>query len=154
MVNLKAGDKAPDFSAKDTQGNAITLSSCKGKPVVLYFYPKDDTPGCTKEACSFRDDYTQYKKKGIVILGVSTDDQESHQQFTKKYNLPFPLLVDTDKTIVNRYGVYGEKKMYGKKYLGTNRTTFLIDKEGKIQHIFKKVNVDEHSKEILEIKDK
>lgn len=151
MVELNIGDTAPDFSAKDTQGNTVTLSNYKGNSIVLYFYPKDDTPGCTKEACNFKDDYVQYQKKGIIILGVSTDDQESHQQFAKKYKLPFPLLVDTDKSIVNCYGVYKEKNMYGKKYMGTNRTTFLIDKEGKIQHIFKKVNVEEHSREILEM---
>ena len=151
MVDLKIGYKAPDFTLADTKGNLVKLSSLKGKPIVLYFYPKDDTPGCTKEACNFRDDYSQYKKKGIVILGVSTDDQTSHQKFTKKYSLPFPLLCDTDKKVVNLYGVYGEKSMYGRKYMGINRFTFLIDKEGRIQHIFNKVSVDDHSKEILAI---
>ena len=146
---LKEGDKAPDFSAADQDGNTVKLGDFAGKRVVLYFYPKDDTPGCTKEACSFRDADDVYKEKGITVLGVSTDDEKSHQKFISKYNLPFTLLADTDKKIVSDYGVWGEKSMYGKKYMGTNRKTFLIDENGKIAKIFDKVNVSEHSDEVL-----
>lgn len=149
MIDLKPGDKAPQFTLKDAQGSLVSLSSYKGRQIILYFYPKDDTPGCTKEACNFRDDYKKYLKKGIVILGVSLDNQEAHQKFTKKYSLPFPLLSDTDKKVVTAYGVYGEKNMYGRKYMGINRTTFLIDKEGKIKCVFKKIKVEEHSEELL-----
>ena len=147
---LKEGDKAPNFTAKDQDGNTVRLSDLKGQRVVLYFYPKDDTPGCTKEACSFRDSDAVYRKKGITVLGVSTDDEKSHQKFISKFNLPFTLLADTDKKIVNDYGVWGEKSMYGKKYMGTNRKTFLIDEQGKIAKIFDKVNVSEHADEVLE----
>lgn len=147
---LKEGDKAPDFNSKDQDGNPVKLSDFKGKKVVLYFYPKDDTPGCTKEACSFRDADDIYQKKGIKVLGVSTDDEKSHQKFISKFQLPFDLLADTDKSIVESYGVWGEKSMYGKKYMGTNRKTFLIDENGKIAKIFDKVNVEEHADEVLE----
>jgi thioredoxin-dependent peroxiredoxin len=147
---LKEGDKAPDFTAKDQDGNTVNLSGLKGQRVVLYFYPKDDTPGCTKEACSFRDADDVYGKKNIRVLGVSTDDEKSHQKFISKFQLPFTLLADTDKSIVNDYGVWGEKSMYGKKYMGTNRKTFLIDENGKIAKIFDKVNVSEHADEVLE----
>src|SRR5436190_5148362 len=146
---LKEGDKAPDFNAKDQDGNEVKLKDLKGQKVVLYFYPKDDTPGCTKEACSFRDADDVYQKKGIKVLGVSTDDEKSHQKFISKFNLPFTLLADTDKKIVNDYGVYGEKSMYGKKYMGVLRKTFLIDEAGKIKKIFDKVNVSEHADEVL-----
>ena len=147
---LKEGDKAPDFKSTDQDGKPVKLADFKGQRVVLYFYPKDDTPGCTKEACSFRDADDVYNKKGIKVLGVSTDDEKSHQKFISKFQLPFDLLADTDKSIVNSYGVWGEKSMYGKKYMGTNRKTFLIDENGKIAKIFDKVNVAEHADEVLE----
>lgn len=121
---LKEGDKAPDFSSKDQNGNDVSLSDFAGKRVVLYFYPKDDTPGCTKEACSFRDADEVFREKGITVLGVSTDNEKSHQKFISKYQLPFDLLADVDKKIVEDYGVWGEKSMYGKKYMGTFRKTF------------------------------
>lgn len=147
---LNEGDIAPNFTTKDQNGNAVKLSDFKGKRVVLYFYPKDDTPGCTKEACSLRDSFDVFEERGIKILGVSTDNEKSHQKFITKYNLPFELLADTEKEIVEAYGVWGEKNMYGKKYFGINRTTFLIDEAGKIVKIFKKVKVDEHADEVLE----
>ncbi len=146
---LKEGDIAPEFSSTDQNGNPVKLSDHKGKKVVLYFYPKDDTPGCTKEACSFRDADDVYKTKGIKVFGVSTDDEKSHQKFISKFQLPFDLLADTDKSIVESYGVWGEKSMYGKKYMGTNRKTFLIGEDGRIAKIFDKVNVDEHADEVL-----
>lgn len=147
---LKEGDKAPDFTGKDQDGNKVKLSDYKGKRVVLYFYPKDDTPGCTKEACSFRDADQTFAKKGIKVFGVSTDDEKSHQKFISKFQLPFDLIADTDKKIVEKYGVWGEKSMYGKKYMGTIRKTFLIDESGKIAKIFDKVNVAEHADEVLQ----
>lgn len=146
---LNEGDIAPDFTTKDQNGNDVKISDFKGKRVVLYFYPKDDTPGCTKEACSLRDSFDVFEEKGIKILGVSTDSEKSHQKFITKYNLPFDLLADTEREIVESYGVWGEKNMYGKKYFGINRTTFLIDENGKIVKIFKKVKVDEHADEVL-----
>ena len=146
---LKEGDKAPDFTSTDQDGNKVKLSDYKGKRVVLYFYPKDDTPGCTKEACSFRDADQTFAEKGIKVFGVSTDDEKSHQKFISKFQLPFDLIADTDKKIVEIYGVWGEKSMYGKKYMGTFRKTFLIDEAGKIAHIFDKVNVAEHADEVL-----
>ena len=147
---LKEGDKAPDFTTTDQNGNTVKLSDLKGKRVVLYFYPKDDTPGCTKEACSFRDADDIYRAKGITVYGVSTDTEKSHQKFISKFQLPFDLLADTDKSIVEAYGVWGEKSMYGKKYMGTFRKTFLIDQDGKIVRIFAKVNVSAHADEVLE----
>ena len=147
---LKESDKAPDFKTKDQNGDAVKLSDYKGKKVVLYFYPKDDTPGCTKEACSFRDADDVYNSKGIKVFGVSTDDEKSHQKFISKFQLPFDLLADTEKDIVEKYGVWGEKSMYGKKYMGTMRKTFLIGEDGKIAKIFDKVNVAEHADEVLE----
>ncbi|MDQ3632964.1 MAG: thioredoxin-dependent thiol peroxidase [Acidobacteriota bacterium] len=145
----EAGDKSPDFTGEDQNGKKVKLSDYKGKKVVLYFYPKDDTPGCTKQACSLRDGFAELKKNNIKVLGVSADDKESHQKFIKKYDLPFTLLADIDKTIINKYGVYGEKNMYGKKYMGIKRTTFLIDEDGIIKKIFKKVKTDEHADEVL-----
>src|SRR5690606_39951825 len=132
---LKEGDKAPEFSAKNQDGETVKLKDLKGSRVVLYFYPKDDTPGCTKEACSFRDADDVYEKKGIKVLGVSVDDEASHRKFIDKYKLPFDLVADTDKKIVEKYGVWGEKSMYGRKYMGTHRNTFLIDEKGKIVKI-------------------
>jgi peroxiredoxin Q/BCP len=146
---LKEGSKAPDFTAKDQDGKKVKLSDYKGKRVVHYFYPKDDTPGCTKEACSFRDADAVFNKKGIKVFGVSTDDEKSHQKFISKFQLPFDLLADTDKKIVEKYGVWGEKSMYGRKYMGTNRKTFLIGEDGKIVKIFDKVKVAEHADEVL-----
>ena len=146
---LKEGDKAPDFNAKDQNGNDVKLADLKGQRVVLYFYPKDDTPGCTKQACSFRDADDVYRSKGIRVLGVSTDSEKSHQKFISKFQLPFDLLADTEKTIVNDYGVWGEKSMYGKKYMGTFRKSFLINGDGKIVKIFEKVDVAAHADEVL-----
>jgi len=147
---LKEGDKAPDFTSTDQDGNTVSLKDLKGQRVALYFYPKDDTPGCTKEACSFRDADDVYSKKGIKVFGVSTDNEKSHQKFISKFQLPFDLLADTDKNIVEAYGVWGEKSMYGKKYMGTMRKTFLIDESGKIVKIFDKVDVANHADEVLE----
>ncbi len=146
----KAGDKAPEFSLPDQSGKIHKLADYHGKKVVLYFYPKDDTPGCTKEACSFRDSFADFKEAGIVVLGVSVDDEKSHAKFAEKYDLPFTLLADKDKKVVEKYGVWGEKNMYGKKYMGTNRVTFLIGEDGKIVKVFDKVKPDEHAKEVLE----
>ncbi|HLA94206.1 MAG TPA: thioredoxin-dependent thiol peroxidase [Pyrinomonadaceae bacterium] len=146
---VKEGSKAPDFTSTDQDGNKVKLSDYKGKRVVLYFYPKDDTPGCTKEACSFRDADDVFKAKGIKVFGVSTDDEKSHQKFISKFQLPFDLIADTDKKIVEKYGVWGEKSMYGKKYMGTIRKTFLVGEDGKIVKIFDKVNVAEHADEVL-----
>ena len=147
---IKEGNKAPDFTTRNQNGDKIKLSDFKGQRVVLYFYPKDDTPGCTKEACSFRDADDVFTEKGIKVFGISTDDEKSHQKFINKFSLPFDLLADTDKDIVEKYGVWGEKSMYGKKYMGTLRKTFLIDENGKIVKIFDKVNVSEHADEVLE----
>ncbi len=146
---LKEGDKAPNFSSTDQDGNKVKLADFKGQKLVLYFYPKDDTPGCTKEACSFRDADETFASKGIKVLGVSTDDEKSHQKFISKFQLPFDLLADTDHSIVDAYGVWGEKSMYGKKYMGTFRKTFLIDEKQTIVKIFDKVKVDEHADEVL-----
>jgi peroxiredoxin Q/BCP len=146
---LNEGDSAPDFTAKNQNGETVILSDLRGKRVVLYFYPKDDTPGCTKQACNLRDSFEVFEGKGIKIFGVSTDDENSHRKFISKYRLPFDLLADVSKEIVNAYGVYGEKNNYGKKYMGVNRTTFLIDEAGKIAKIFKKVKVEEHAGEVL-----
>lgn len=145
----KEGEVAPDFIAKNQNGNEIKLSDYRGKRVVLYFYPKDDTPGCTKQACSLRDSFDVFADKNIKIFGVSTDNETSHQKFISKFSLPFDLLADTDKKLVETYGVYGEKNMYGRKYMGINRTTFLIDEDGKIKKIFNKVKVAEHADEVL-----
>ena len=147
---LKEGDKAPDFTAKDQNGTTVSLKDLKGQRVALYFYPKDDTPGCTKEACSFRDADDIYRSKGIKVFGVSVDDETSHQKFISKFQLPFDLLADTDHKIVEAYGVWGEKSMYGRKYMGTMRKTFLIDDQGKIAKIFDKVDVSKHADEVLE----
>jgi peroxiredoxin Q/BCP len=148
--DLKIGQKAPDFTVLNDSGEKIKLSGLKGKKVVLYFYPKDDTPGCTKEACAFRDGIQEIQKRGAVVLGVSIDSVESHKKFKNKFDLNFPLLADTEKKIVDAYGTWKEKSMYGKKYMGTERTTFIIDENGKISHIFPKVKVDEHYKEVLQ----
>lgn len=146
---LEVGNKAPDFSSTDESGNKVSLKDFKGEKVVLYFYPKDDTTGCTAEACDFRDNFARVKKLGAVVLGVSPDSEKSHTKFKTKYELPFSLLADTEKEIVNAYGVWQEKSMYGRKYMGVVRTTFIIDEKGKITHIFEKVKVKGHVDEVL-----
>ena len=148
-LKLKEGDKAPDFSAMTNDGGKVSLSDLKGKPVVLYFYPRDDTPGCTKEACAFRDEFASFKKKGAVVLGVSTDSGKSHDKFAAKYKLPFTLVADEDKRIVEDYGVWGQKSFMGRKYMGTHRVTFLIDPDGRIKKIWTEVKPVDHAKEIL-----
>lgn len=149
-MTVKVGDLAPDFTAKDQDGNDVTLSSYRGKKVVLYFYPKDDTPGCTAQACNLRDNIAALKKKKLVVLGVSVDSAKKHKKFETKYSLPFTLVSDEDKKIVNEYGLWVEKKMWGKPYMGTQRTTFLINEEGVIEHIIEKVDTDDHTKQVLE----
>jgi peroxiredoxin Q/BCP len=146
---LNEGDKAPDFTAKDDKGNTVSLKDLRGKKVVLYFYPKDDTTGCTKEACDFRDNLARIKRKDAVILGVSPDNVKSHAKFKTKYELTFPLVADDEKKIVEAYGVWKEKSMYGRKYMGVERTTFIIDENGKIAKIFPKVKVAGHAEEVL-----
>ncbi|MCF7800678.1 MAG: thioredoxin-dependent thiol peroxidase [Candidatus Marinimicrobia bacterium] len=146
---LEPGQKAPDFTLNTQDGKAVSLSDYKGKKVVLYFYPKDNTPGCTKEACNLRDNQSVLKEKSVVVLGVSIDDEASHQKFSNKYDLNFDLLADPEKKVVNLYGVWGEKNMYGRKYMGTNRWTYLINEDGVIDKIYKKVKVSEHAQEII-----
>jgi thioredoxin-dependent peroxiredoxin len=150
MALLAAGDKAPAFKTTDQDGETVSLGDFKGQKLVVYFYPKDDTPGCTKEACSFRDGWAKFRRKKIAVLGVSVDDAKSHRKFVDKFSLPFTLLADTDKAIVKAYGVWGEKSMYGRKYMGTNRVTYLIDEKGKIAAVWPKVKPDGHAEEILE----
>lgn len=147
---IKEGIKAPTFSLPDQNGKKVSLSDFTGKNVVLYFYPKDDTSGCTKEACQFRDAFPKFKGVEAVILGVSPDSVESHKKFEKKYNLPFTLLSDENKSVLEKYGVWKEKSMYGRKYMGVERTTFIIDKDGKIRNIFAKVKVPDHDKQVLQ----
>ncbi|MEO6851760.1 MAG: thioredoxin-dependent thiol peroxidase [Mucilaginibacter sp.] len=151
MAKPKEGEKAPEFTANDQNGNTISLADYKGKNVILYFYPKDDTPGCTAEACSFRDNYQSLLGKGFAVIGVSTDDEKSHKKFEKKFNLPFPLIADPDKKIVEDYGIWVEKNMYGKKYMGTARTTFLIDGNGIITHVIDKVDTAASSQQVLDL---
>jgi peroxiredoxin Q/BCP len=151
MAQLKAGDKAPDFTAKDQNGKSVSLADFKGKTVILYFYPKDDTPGCTAEACDFRDNYQSLIGKGYEVIGVSTDDEKSHKKFETKYSLPFPLIADTDHHIVEAYGVWGEKNMYGKKYMGTMRTTFIINADGNIDKVIDKVDTKASSQQVLDL---
>ena len=146
---LTIGDKAPDFEVNNQNSEKTKLSDFKGKKVVLYFYPKDNTPGCTAESCNLRDNYQQLKAAGYEILGVSPDSEKSHQNFIKKYELPFTLLVDTEKDILQKYDVWKEKSMYGRKYMGTVRTTFIIDENGKIERIINKVNTKDHTNQIL-----
>lgn len=150
----QVGKKAPPFSASSSENKTIKLTDLKGKVVVLYFYPKDDTPGCTTEACGFRDAYARLARSGIVVLGVSPDSLESHRRFIEKFSLPFPLLADTDQAISKAYGVWQEKSMYGKKYMGVARTTFVIDRDGRLAHVFEKVKPAGHEQEVLDwIKD-
>jgi peroxiredoxin Q/BCP len=148
-MSLSVGEKAPAFAGKDQNSNPIGLSDFAGKKVALYFYPKDNTPGCTEQACNLRDNYLELKSKGYEIIGISTDDEKSHQKFIKKFSLPFPLIADTDKSINEAFGVWVEKSMYGKTYMGTKRTTFIIDETGTITNIIEKVNTKDHSKQII-----
>ena len=148
-LKLKEGDVAPDFSAMTNGGGKISLAGLKGKNVILYFYPKDDTSGCTKEACGFRDGFAAFKKRGAVILGVSPDSVKSHDKFVKKYSLPFTLLADEDKKIVEAYGVWGQKTFWGRKYLGVYRVTFLIGPDGRIKKIWPDVKPEEHPQVVL-----
>lgn len=147
---LREGDAAPDFTAGDQNGKRVKLSDFRGQKVVLYFYPKDDTPGCTKQACSLRDGFSTFEEKAIKVLGVSADDEKSHQKFISKYNLPFTLLADTDHAVADTFGSYGEKQFMGKTYTGVLRKTFLIDEMGRIRKIFDKVKVEEHADEVLQ----
>ncbi len=146
---LKVGKKAPDFSLPTGDGKVLSLKDFRGRKVVLYFYPKDDTPGCTREACSFEENLDAVRKKGAVVIGVSADSPDSHQKFAKKYGLRFPLVSDEKKDIVEAYGVWKQKSFMGRKYMGIERTTFVIDKEGKIQNMFEKVRVDGHTDQVL-----
>ena len=148
---IAAGEKAPDFRGIDQNGNQISLSSLKGKKVVLYFYPKDDTPGCTAQACNLRDNYDVLLKKGFQVVGVSVDSVESHKKFETKFGLPFPLIADTDRKIVSQYGVWGEKKFMGRTFDGTHRTTFLIDEKGIVHHVITKPKTKEQAEQIIEI---
>lgn len=149
QLKLKEGDKAPAFTAETNGGGKIKLADLKGKNVILYFYPKDDTPGCTKEACAFRDHFADFKKKGAVVLGVSPDPVKAHDKFVEKFKLPFTLLADVDKKIVEAYGVWGEKSFMGRKYMGTFRVTFLIGPDGKIKKIWPTVKPEAHAAEVL-----
>jgi peroxiredoxin Q/BCP len=151
MATLKAGDKAPDFTAKDQNGKEVSLGDYKGKNVILYFYPKDDTPGCTAESCDFRDNYQSLLSQGFDVIGVSVDDEKSHKKFETKYSLPFTLIADTDHSIVEAYDVWKEKNMYGKKYMGTARTTFIINGDGVIDHVIEKVDTKASSQQVLEL---
>lgn len=146
---LNVGDNAPDFTLSDQFGEIHKLSDYRGKKVVLYFYPKDDTPGCTKEACSFRDNFQEYRKRKMVVLGVSKDSTKSHVKFSEKYSLPFTLLSDDDTVVSQAYGVWGLKKFMGKEYYGINRMTFIIDEDGQILRIYEKVKPENHAEEIL-----
>ena len=148
-LKLKEGDLAPAFTAPDNGGGKVSLADFKGRRVVLYFYPKDDTPGCTKEACAFRDEYAAIHAKGAVVLGVSPDPVKSHDKFVNKFKLPFPLLADEDRRIVEAYGVWGQKSFLGRKYMGTYRVTFLIGPDGRIQKIWPAVKPAEHAAEVL-----
>ena len=148
MTTLKEGDKAPDFTAKDQNGKTVSLSDFRGKNVILYFYPKDDTPGCTAEACSFRDNYQAMLGKGFDVIGVSVDSEKSHKKFEKKYSLPFTLIADSDHKIVETYGLWGEKTMFGRKYMGTFRVTFVIGPDGVIKKVIDKVDTENASQQV------
>jgi thioredoxin-dependent peroxiredoxin len=150
ITNLKPGDKAPDFKSKDQDGNLISLKDFKGKKLVLYFYPKDDTPGCTNEACNLRDNYADLKKKGYAIVGVSADDEKKHTKFIQKYDLPFSLIADVDHKVIKAYDVWGEKQFMGRVYDGIVRTTFVINEKGKIEKVITNVKTKDHTEQILE----
>lgn len=149
MTHLQPGDQAPDINSVDQNGNALKLSDFKGKKVILYFYPKDDTPGCTAEACNFRDNYSLLQEKGFAIIGVSADNEAKHQKFATKYDLPFPLIPDTEKEVIQAYGVWGLKKFMGREYDGIHRETFVIDENGKIEKVYHKVKTKEATEQIL-----
>ena len=151
MITLKEGDKAPAFQGKDQNGKKVSLSEFKGKKVVLYFYPEDDTPTCTVQACNLRDNYALLKKHGFEVIGVSPNDEKSHKKFETKFNLPFTLLADADHAIINKYGVWGEKQMFGNKYMGVHRTTFVINEKGVISKIFLRPKNKQHAEEIVEL---
>ncbi len=148
-VKLNPGDKAPDFSSKDQTGEEISLEKFKGKKIIIYFYPKDNTPGCTAEACSLRDGYDRLLDAGFVVVGVSPDSEKSHVNFAKKHNLPFHLIADTEKEMLRQYGAWGEKKLYGKTYEGVIRTTFVISENGTIEHVIPKVDTKNHAEQIM-----
>lgn len=150
ITQLQEGDAAPAFEGVDQDGNKVSLSDYKGKKLILFFYPKDNTPGCTAEACSLRDGYSELKAKGYELLGVSPDSEKKHQNFIKKYQLPFPLLADTEQETLKAYGVWGKKKFMGREFTGVHRTTFMIDEKGKIEKIYRKVKTRSHSDQILE----
>ena len=150
MSELKEGSEAPEFEGVDQNGNPISLKDFRGKKVILYFYPKDDTPGCTAQACNLRDNHTELISKGFQVIGISTDSVKSHKKFEDKYGLPFPLIADEEKKIVEKYQVWGEKKFMGKTYLGTTRTTFLIDEEGKIKQIIRKPDTKNQTQQVLD----
>ena len=149
MITLKEGDKAPAFTGIDAHGNKISLADYKGKRVALYFYPEDDTPTCTVQACNLRDNFALLRKEGFCVIGVSPNDEKSHQKFEKKFDLPFPLVADPGHVIIDKYGVWGEKQLYGRKYLGLHRTTFLIDEKGIIRKIFLKPRSKTHAEDIV-----
>jgi peroxiredoxin Q/BCP len=149
MITLQEGDKAPAFSGKDQNGKKVALSELKGKKVVLYFYPEDDTPTCTIQACNLRDNYVLLKKHGFEVIGVSPNDEKSHKKFETKFDLPFTLLADPDHTVINKYGVWGEKQMFGNKYMGVHRTTFVINEKGVISKIFLRPKNKQHAEEIV-----
>ncbi len=146
---IEVGQPAPAFTLSDQSGTSVSLSDCQGSPVVLYFYPRDDTPGCTKEACAFRDAFAEYRKRGARILGVSPDDTRSHEKFATKFELPFLLLADTEHRVCEAFGVWKEKNMYGRKSMGVERTTFVIDGQGVVRAVFPRVKVDGHSEAVL-----
>ena len=146
---IEVGEKAPAFAGKDQNGDKVALKDYKGKKLAIYFYPKDDTPGCTKQACNLRDNWSELIKNNVSVIGVSADSVESHDKFANKYDLPFPLLADTDKKVLNAYGAWGEKNMYGIKRMGIKRTTFLVDEAGVVVHVFKRPKTDNHTAEIL-----
>jgi len=148
-----AGDPAPDFTAPTGSGESISLSDYRGQWVLLYFYPKDNTPGCTKQACNLRDNFGMLEQEGVAVIGVSGDDEASHERFSEKYDLPFPLVADPEHEILKRYGAWGEKNFYGKKSMGIKRTTFLIDPEGTVRHVFKRPKTGQHAEEVLEKRD-
>ena len=149
MTHLQEGDKAPAFTGKDQNGEKVSLADCKGKKLVLYFYPEDGTPTCTVQACNLRDNYALLKKEGFTILGISPDDEKKHKKFETKFNLPFTLIADPEHTIIDKYGVWGEKQLYGRKYMGLLRTTFLVDEKGAIRKIFGKPKSKMHAEEIV-----
>jgi peroxiredoxin Q/BCP len=148
---MKIGDQAPEFEAVDQDGKSINLSMYRGKKVILYFYPKDNTPGCTAESCNFRDNYASLLSKGFQVIGVSADSEQSHQKFIAKYSLPFPLIADTEKEVLNKYDAWGLKKFMGKEYMGILRKTYIIDEEGKIEHIIEKVKTKQATEQVLEL---